>query len=225
MKKTQLIKNYWLNTPEGFFERYQYSFLNKLSPVTMFLHSRRQKVLKFAGDIYKKKVLDVGCGSGLFMAEFIKRGAYVVGIDYSEKMLKEAKKLFSEFKFPKNKYSLMNADATNLPFKKREFDLVLATGLADYLTYNQNLLLIRRLSRIINKKGSLIIGFPASDSKFAFLRSGIGLFLRQHLFKLPPIYSEFTETKIKSLLAKGSFEEVKKEKVFSTMWLVLARRK
>src|SRR4030042_5022352 len=99
--KLSVINKYWIDTPELFSEKYTNSFLQNLSPVNMFLNKRRQEVLKLTRNLKGKKVLDVGCGSGVFMLEFIKRGAEVIGLDYSQKMLDLAKKELNFYKVDK----------------------------------------------------------------------------------------------------------------------------
>ncbi len=44
----------------------------------------------------KGKILEVGCGTGLYIKEFLKRGYDMVGVDYSEKMCKIARRNLSE---------------------------------------------------------------------------------------------------------------------------------
>src|SRR3990167_62047 len=129
--KLTTIKEYWQNTPGFFSEKYQTNFLKLASPVNLFLHLRRKEALKLAGSVKGKKILDVGCGSGVFLLEFIKMGATVVGIDYSQKMLSMAEAELKLYKIPKNKYKLILANATNLPLNSKSFDLVLATGMTD----------------------------------------------------------------------------------------------
>lgn len=217
-----LIKKYWLDTPERFFEQYQTPTLKLISPVNLFLHARRGKALELIGDASGKRILDVGCGSGVFIVELTKRGAYVVGVDYSNKMLEEAKRQLSFFKVPKSRYALKNADATKLPFKNGEFDVILATGLTDYLSDEQNRLFINEAKRVLAKNGKLIVSFPVAQSPFSFLRTGVGLKIRQQLFNLPPIENSFTEDRIKSHLATVKLKAESFDKIFSTMWLVVA---
>lgn len=223
VKIRQSIKKYWQNTPERFFEQYNISALKLISPVNLFLHARRRKVLSLAGDVSGKKILDVGCGSGVFMVEFIKRGAYITGIDYSEKMLKEAAKQLNQFKISKSKYILKNADATKLPFENKQFDIVLATGLTDYLTDLQNRLFIKEAERVLKQKGTLIVSFPVEESPFSFLRRGVGLKMRQKLLNLPPIENSFSIKRIRSLLKSVKLKDVERHKIFSTMWLIVAK--
>lgn len=218
-----LIKKYWLDTPERFFEQYRTPPLKLVSLVNLFLHARRRKVLELIGDVSGKRVLDVGCGSGVFIVELTKRGAYVVGVDYSNKMLEEAKRQLSFFKVPKSRYTVKNADATKLPFKNGEFDVILATGLTDYLSDQQNKLFIKEAKRVLAKNGKLIVSFPVAESPFSFLRSGVGLKIRQKLFNLPPIENSFTKDRIKNLFAAVKLKGQSFDKIFSTMWLVVAK--
>jgi ubiquinone/menaquinone biosynthesis C-methylase UbiE len=65
----------WVNTTfrKAVFERYNITFQQ-------------------AGDVTGKKILDVGCGSGVYAVDFARRGAQrVVGIDLSNNMLKLAR--------------------------------------------------------------------------------------------------------------------------------------
>ena len=222
-KKTSIIKKYWQDTPQYFSEKYESNFIQMLSPVNMFLAARRKKAHELAGNIKGKKILDAGCGSGIFMIDFIKKGAFVVGIDYSQKMLDLARKELTAHKIPKNKYVLKLADATSLPFKDNEFDLILATGLTDYLTDQQDEKFVEEASRVLKKNGSLIISFSVKNSPFSFARSGLGLKIRQRIFKLPPIQNEFTLEKLRIFLQKYGLADKKHHKIFATMWLVLAQ--
>ena len=221
----KIIQKYWQKTPEFFSEKYQTNFIKLLSPVNLFLFLRRNKALKLAGDVKGQQVLDVGCGSGVFMIDFTKRGAFVAGVDYSQKMLDIAKKELDIFKIPKNKYTLKKADATKLPFGQDEFDLVLATGLTDYLNDRQDQKFLQEAARVLKKSGTLIVSFPVEKSPFSFIRSGVGLEIRQKIFKLPPIHNQFSLEKVREFLSIAGLEEVEHHKILTTMWLIVARFK
>ena len=220
-----IIKKYWQNTPGSFSEKYQTNFLKLASPVNLFLYLRRKEVLKLAGSIKGKKILDVGCGSGVFLLEFIKMGATVVGIDYSQKMLSMAEAELKLYKISRNKYKLILANATNLPLNNKSFDLVLATGLTDYMTDQDDLKFLQEAVRVLKPNGSLIVSFPVEKSPFSFMRKGIGLAIRQRFFKLPPVHNEFTLEKITRFLKKVNMKYEKTHKIFATMWLVSAKFK
>lgn len=54
-------------------------------------HIERPAMLKLAGGVAGKKVLDVGCGSGWHTNHFLNQGADVISIDISPEMVKRAK--------------------------------------------------------------------------------------------------------------------------------------
>ena len=63
-------------------------------------------------------VLDVACGPGYVSAAVKRLGALPTGIDFSEKMIAIAKKMFSDITF-------IQGDAQDLPFEDASFDRVL----------------------------------------------------------------------------------------------------
>ena len=64
-----------------------------------------------------ERVLDAGCGTGFFSAEFSRVGAQVTGVDVGEELLTIARK-----NVPKAEFKLASADA--LPFEKASFDKI-----------------------------------------------------------------------------------------------------
>lgn len=81
------------------------------------------------------RILDVGCGSGLlfsFIESFVNM---IVGIDISDKLLKEAKK-------GKNKENihLILADADHLPFMNNKFDIIFAFTILQNMPIPENTL-------------------------------------------------------------------------------------
>ena len=78
----------------------------------------------------KKKILDVGCGTGTFL-NIIKKssndnGNQLIGIDISSEMIKKAHEKYPEIAF-------LVADSDNLPFRDKVFDNVFS------VTHLQNL--------------------------------------------------------------------------------------
>jgi SAM-dependent methyltransferase len=54
-------------------------------------HYDRPAVFALAGNVRGQRLLDVGCGAGHYTAELLDRGADVVGVDGSERMLEHAR--------------------------------------------------------------------------------------------------------------------------------------
>lgn len=64
------------------------------------------------------EVLDIGTGPGIVASAATARGAQTIGIDFSEAMLSQARRLHPEISF-------QNSSAESLPFKDRQFDVVI----------------------------------------------------------------------------------------------------
>ena len=57
------------------------------------------QIERFVEALNGKKVLDIGCGGGRDIPEFLKRGLQVEGIDYSKETIKKVKETFPEVTF------------------------------------------------------------------------------------------------------------------------------
>jgi SAM-dependent methyltransferase len=96
-----------------------------------------------AGDLTGKRVLDIGCGSGRYAAEFATRGAgRVLGIDLSPEMIELAK---SEAKRHgvADRCEFRHADIFQEKLGE-QFDIVIAIGVFDYVRDPQTLLVPMR---------------------------------------------------------------------------------
>lgn len=72
------------------------------------------------------KVLDIGCGDGIY-SNYLKNNGYLpVGMDISYIRLKRALSRYSDIPF-------VLADIINLPFKKRTFDIALAIEVLEHI--------------------------------------------------------------------------------------------
>ncbi len=216
-KKNTTIDQYWKKKSSTWAGLY-----SNISPTTFFLKARYRKILPFLQDVKGKKVLDVGCGNGVFMKEVIKRGGTVVGIDYSEDMLKEAAKELENY--DKHSYKLLVANATKLTFPNASFHLVLASGLTDYLSKEDDMRFLKETTRVLKAHGRAIITFPREDSPLQMLRSGSGLWLRKMFLSLPPIMSSFTKEEVVNYFKKLKFSVQSIDTVFSTMWVAVAEK-
>ena len=106
------------------------------------------------------KTLDIGCGAGRVTIPLHKRGFQVVGIDYAEKMI-DAARVFNET----IDYRVGNVLSTQ--FADHEFDNVIFSfnGLMLIGTYNDRLLAMKEIRRIIKKTGKFIFTTPFLDNK------------------------------------------------------------
>jgi 2-polyprenyl-3-methyl-5-hydroxy-6-metoxy-1,4-benzoquinol methylase len=124
----------------------------------------RPIIERLAGDVTGLRILDLACGSGVYSIWFAGRGAKVVGLDLSEKMIALAKdsaaknKLDAEFKV---------ADMTQpISFEAQSFDLVFT---ATALHYVENLsTTMREVARVLKPAGHLIASVlhPMGTARF-----------------------------------------------------------
>ena len=84
-------------------------------------HVDRPAVLELAGDVQGLQVLDAACGPGLYLAELVRRGAFVTAFDASEEMLALARRSVAG-----HEARIVRAVLGEpLPFRDGAFDLVL----------------------------------------------------------------------------------------------------
>ncbi len=91
-------------------------------------HYERPEMLRLAGDVAGRRVLDAGCGSGPLSAALRADGATVTGFDKSAAMVDLAHRRLG------HDADLHVADlAAPLPFADAEFDVVVASLVLHYL--------------------------------------------------------------------------------------------
>ncbi len=222
MKNNPTIKNYWDRNSPAFTNQYRTIFGMPVSMVGIFLRLRQNKITKLLAGLSGKNVADIGCGSGVFMVEAVKQQRYVYGIDYSDQMLDIARLKLKAYS--SHRFKLIRADAVCLPLKTNDIDIVIASGLTDYLTTLNLAKFLDEVARILRIKGFIIITFPKKDSLLAFLRIGVGLKLRKIFLKLPPMENSYRKLDIEKVLKERGLHIQKLDEVFGTMWIVLAQK-
>jgi ubiquinone/menaquinone biosynthesis C-methylase UbiE len=99
---------------------------------------------RVAGD----RVLDVGCGTGVFLRLCADRGAAVAGIDASEELLAVARERVPEA-------DLRAGDLQTLPFADDAFDLV--TGFGSFFYAADVAAALREAARVTRPGGALVV--------------------------------------------------------------------
>jgi SAM-dependent methyltransferase len=128
----------WVNTTlrKAVFERYTITF-------------------EQAGDVTGKKILDVGCGSGVYSVDFARRGAgRVVGVDFAGNMLRLARQEAEQHRVV-DRCEFIQADFLDL-YLDEKFDISVAMGVFDYNP--DQVTFLRKMVEVTT--GKVIVAFP-----------------------------------------------------------------
>jgi len=107
--------------------------------------------LDLIGNVRNQSVLDVGCGTGRYCELLAKKGAEVVGIDPSSRMLERAKrKITADCRFELRLGRIENSD-----FPDDNFNVIVCALTVGHIVELEPVM--REVSRVIRSKGRLII--------------------------------------------------------------------
>jgi len=156
---TKSTKNWALDTAvsvhnenaDWFSEQYQKS---KDRYASEFIYGRKKMDFYFERELKKlpkgAKILDVGCGTGHQMSDLLQQGFEVLGIEPADNMRAYAQSHLSD-------KAVLNASVKKLPFESETFDFVYAFEVFRYLNYEDNLLGLAEIRRVL-KKGGVFFG-------------------------------------------------------------------
>lgn len=129
-------------------------------------HYARPEMLRLAGDVSGRRILDAGCGSGPISAALLAKGALVTGFDVSAAMIELACQRLGD------DADVHVADlAEPLAFADAEFDDVVASLVLHYLEdwavplaeFRRVLKPGGRLFVAVNHPAAYAIGYPEAD--------------------------------------------------------------
>ncbi|HLS77852.1 MAG TPA: class I SAM-dependent methyltransferase [Nocardia sp.] len=116
-------------------------------------HLDRPACLELLGDVSGRTVLDVACGPGLYAEELVARGAWVVGLDISPRMVELSRKRVPQAHF---RVHDLNEPISWLP--DASVDLVLFALALEYL--DDRTATLRELRRVLRPRGALVLSRP-----------------------------------------------------------------
>jgi ubiquinone/menaquinone biosynthesis C-methylase UbiE len=99
------------------------------------------------------RVLDLGCGSGQYLAQLASMGFDCCGADISEEMLHIARE-----KLPSSSVKWIHSDCCNVPVEDHYFDLIICAGVLEYLARDTEAL--DEIRRLIKPGGFVIFTLP-----------------------------------------------------------------
>lgn len=127
----------------------------------------------------KRKVLDIGCGTGDLVLEIAARGVEAVGIDFAPDMIRLCETARAEASLDNARFEQVSV--FDFDPHGDTYDLVSAQGLIEYISPEQLVALCDRVFRLLSPGGAFVVGsrnrlFNAfSLNAFTELERGLGV--------------------------------------------------
>ena len=159
-----------------------------------------------------QKILDVGCGSGVLCRILAQRGYSVIGLDYSEPMIRKA---VEECEGQNILYGV--GEICLLPIRTGAVDVAVCIGVLQCIDREKEA--VSELKRVLqNESGFLVLMTLNSLSVKTLYEKAIRLFLslRGRNGKLPRWYNvrRYNPLKLTALLKQNGFRDVRFEGVY-----------
>lgn len=162
-KQKERISNYWNKRSKGF---------AKLREEEIESSTGERWIKELTRNIQsdtRLKILDVGTGTGFFSILLSRMGHDVTGVDFSNEMIEEAKKLSLKLGVGADFYTM---DAENLTFPESTFDVVISRNLTWTLMHPEKA--YSQWLRVL-KNGGILLNFDAEYNKENFSHSSKSL--------------------------------------------------
>ncbi len=159
--------------------------------VYLFRRWRRRQIERYAGP---GRILDIGCGRGLFLALMREHGWTVSGVEFSRETAAYASEVHG--------IDVKTGDAAEWGFDDHSFDVITITHVLEHVQNPSGVL--SECGRLLRPGGLLVIAVP----NIASLQASAGKRVWFHL-DIPYHLYHFSEKGLSELLKKNSFEIVK----------------
>lgn len=145
-------------------------------------------------------VMDLGCGTGLFLADIIESGEAGVGVDISHAMLSVGRSALPDA-------MLLTGDAEHLPVDSGSFKAVVCKGSLHHA--RNHVAFISNSAKILDERGLLVMSEPCNDNPMI-------RFARWMLYRNSEHFDEgdqgFCRRDLVALYEEGGFEVTKVKK-------------
>ena len=110
---------------------------------------RLKMILQAAGDRLQGRVLENGCGVGMYMEHLIPYSRQVIGLEYDYERARQARESLAD---------IVNAAGETLPFPQESFDLVLSHEVLEHVHNDRAAL--EEMVRVLRQGGRIVLFCP-----------------------------------------------------------------
>jgi len=161
-----------------------------------------------------RKVLDLGCGSGIQSKQLVDAGLEVVGLDLSPEMISQAKKRVPEAK-------LTVGDMTKMDFSNESFDGVFAQASLLHIPKKLIPKVLKSIHKILKTNGVLYLALKEGTGEKVVEEERLGVVVKR-------FFSFFTKAEIEGYLKNAKFQVLKVRRFLGkspTIWLYVFAKK
>jgi SAM-dependent methyltransferase len=148
-----------------------------------------EELKKFIYQVGNGRILDLGCAAGAHSKYMSDAGLEVVGVDFSENMIKAAQK-----KVPKAKFMVM--DILNLNLPPSNFDGIFARASLLHIRKDKILRVLKNLKETLKPKGTIYIAVKKGEGEREVFDKDRGT----------RFYAFYTVDELKNLAGKVNFK-------------------
>ncbi len=168
----------------------------------------RTKVVELAGN-RGKDILEVGCGEGLFLCKISQKNPElkIFGLDNWGEIIFKADKRIQDNNL--QNISLIQGDASSLPFKNESFDTVVCINVFFNLPSEEVFRAgFKEIARVCKSKGSLIFDIRNAANPLLYFKYKFAKYYDETVKNLP--LRTYKLSKIKACLKENNFKPVNK---------------
>jgi 2-polyprenyl-3-methyl-5-hydroxy-6-metoxy-1,4-benzoquinol methylase len=124
----------WIKRQQDYYQAFPHAHL-QFHPASVYAANIVDEVLKQAGLNTKKKILEVGCGSGRFTLHLVRKGLSVTGLDLSAEQLQNLKEAAKQLELNMELLGVQTGEisACDVLFGKEEFDRIMGFFILHHL--------------------------------------------------------------------------------------------
>ena len=150
-----------LNPADAKFQNWFEQKINLADPWYQLILKMLKPITSFEG----KRVLEVGCGLGVFCIHVAKNGGQAIGLDISKSAILEAKDLSRKYGV-QSQVDFIVSDARFLPFTDRCEDIIVSSETLEHIANHEKA--FHEFARIIDNSGIICLTVPNLISSLFF---------------------------------------------------------